>query len=264
MPQTPMITVSKQGDIAALIQSMKDVYGRRVPYAAATALTRTAHTARSKAVPDEMRRVYDRPVPYTLNSLKVTGATANKLEARVAVKHETTSNGTLPEDFLYPTVFGGMRKEKRFERNLRYAGVLKPGWRVILGRDADTDAYGNLPRGELQRILTAVRASSYKEQNRTDSKRSRKNARNAQYFVAGLDKVSISGGEMKVTASRMQPGIYKRMGGRKVLPVMIFTKAQPNYRKLLDFAGVVNRCAVDEFPGEFARAMDDQLKKGWA
>ena len=29
-------------------------------------------------------------------------------------------------------------------------------------------------------------------------------------------------------------------------------------------AGVVNRCAVDEFPGEFARAMDEQIKKGWA
>lgn len=262
MPQTPMITISQQGSIAALIQSMKDVYGRRVPYAASTALTRTAHIARSKAVPDEMRRVYDRPVPYTLNSLKVTGATANKLEARVAVKNDT--NGGRTENYIVPTAFGGERKEKAFERSLRYAGVLKPGWRVILGRDADTDAYGNLPRGELQRILTAVRASSYKEQNRTDSKRSRKNARNAQYFVAGLDKVSMSGGEMKVTASRMQPGIYKRMGGRKVLPVMIFTKNQPNYRKLLDFAGVVNRCAVDEFPGEFARAMDDQLKKGWA
>ena len=54
-----MITISQQGSIAALIQSMKDVYGRRVPYAASTALTRTAHIARSKAVPDEMRRVYD-------------------------------------------------------------------------------------------------------------------------------------------------------------------------------------------------------------
>lgn len=258
MPQTSMITVSKQGDIAALIQSMKDVYGRRVPYAAATALTRTAHTARSKAVPDEMRRVYDRPVPYTLNSMKVTGATANKLEARVAVKHETTSNGTLPEDFLYPTVFGGMRNEKRFERNLRYAGVLKPGWRVILGRDADTDAYGNLPRGEMKRILSWAESSAKQEQAR-GGKGSR---RSAQYFVAGLDKVGAgrSGG----AAARLQPGIYKRMGGRKVLPMMIFTNAQPSYRQLLDFSGVVQRCAVNEFPGEFARAMDDQLKKGWA
>ena len=112
----------------------------------------------------------------------------------------------------------------------------------------------------MKRILSWAESSAKQEQAQ-GGKGSR---RSAQYFVAGLDKVSMSGGEMKVTASRMQPGIYKRMGGRKVLPVMIFTKAQPNYRKLLDFAGVVNRCAVDEFPGEFARAMDDQLKKGWA
>lgn len=262
MPKTPMITISQQGSIAALIQSMKDVYGWRVPYAASTALTRTAHIARSKAVPDEMRRVYDRPVPYTLNSLKVQGSTAKTLQARVMVRNDAKNSGTLPEDYLYPTVFGGMRYEKRFERSLRYAGILNAGDRVIPGRDAPLDAHGNLSRGEVQRILTAVKASYYGI--RSDSARSRKNARNAQYFVAGLDKVSMSGGEMKVTASRMQPGIYKRMGGRKVLPVMIFTKNQPNYRKFLDFAGVVNRCAVDEFPGEFARAMDDQLKKGWA
>lgn len=256
MPQTPMITISQQGSIAALIQSMKDVYGRRVPYAASTALTRTAHIARSKAVPDEMRRVYDRPVPYTLNSLKVTGATANKLEARVAVKNDT--NGGRTENYIVPTAFGGERKEKAFERSLRYAGVLKPGWRVILGRDADKDAYGNMPRGEMKRILSWAESSAKQEQ----AQGGRGSRRSAQYFVAGLDKVGAgrSGG----AAARLQPGIYKRMGGRKVLPMMIFTNAQPSYRQLLDFSGVVQRCAVNEFPGEFARAMDDQLKKGWA
>ena len=50
-----MFTVKASGSIAGLVQDMRAVHGRLVPYAAATALTRTAWAAAKKDLPDAMR-----------------------------------------------------------------------------------------------------------------------------------------------------------------------------------------------------------------
>lgn len=52
---------------------------RRLNAVMATALTRTAQDVR-EAVRQELPRVFDRPTPYTLNSLFVRPATAQRLQ----------------------------------------------------------------------------------------------------------------------------------------------------------------------------------------
>lgn len=259
MPDVFSLTATRSGRLDAALAQMRDIPTRVIPYAASTALNRVGAAAR-KDIQDEMPRVFDRPNAYTLNSIRVIPAKVDKLTVRIAVKDDATRNGTRPEDYLLPNVFGGGRNEKRFERNLRFAGILREGWRAIPASGAKLDAFGNIPRGEIQRILTAVRASFDRYQNRSDSARSRRNAKNAPYFVGGLDRVTIVGGEQRVIPGSMQPGIYRR-DGRGVKPVFIFTRKQPQYRRRLDFGRIVESRADADFVNEFVRATSDILSR---
>ena len=259
MPDALSLTATRSGRLDAALAQMRSIPTRVIPYAASTALNRIGPRAR-KDLQGEMQRALDRPNAYTLNSIRVVPSTVETLTVRLAVKDDAPRNGTKPEDYLLPNVFGGGRNEKRFERNLRYAGILKDGWRAIPASGAKLDAFGNVPRGEIQRILTALRASFDRYQNRSDSARSRRNARNAPYFVGGLDRVSIVGGEQRVIPGTMQPGIYRR-DGRGVKPVFIFTPKQPQYRRRVDFEGTVQRRGDADFVTEFVRAANDILSR---
>jgi hypothetical protein len=240
-----MLQITRTGSIADVIAQVRGVPARVIPYAASTALTRVAVAGRA-GVLQEMPRVFDRPTPYALRSTRVRPSTVQKMVARVEVNNDATNNGTPAENFLYPGVYGGARREKRFERTLRYGGLLRAGDSVMPGQKAPLDRYGNFRASELQRILTAVRSSFDPYQNRTSSRRSRKNAKNAPYFAA-----SISGTR----------GIWKRKGRRGIEPILIFTSKTPVYRKRLDFEGIVQRTAESQFKAEFYRAADALIQR---
>lgn len=239
-----MLSIRKSGSIAQILREARDVPARVIPYAAATALTRTAKRAQ-QAIIAEMPQVFDRPTPYTLNSTFVHPASVKTMTARVAVKDWASNNGTLPEDYLLPAVLGGGRKEKRFERNMRYAGLLARGERAVLGQEAPLDAFGNLRRGEMQRILTATRSSFDPYQNRSNSRRSRKNAKNAPYFA----------GRVKRTW-----GVWRREG-RRLRPVLVFVRRAPQYRARLDFDGIAERTTLEFFEAEFRAAAEAIVRR---
>jgi hypothetical protein len=256
-----MITVTRTGTGAALAADLRDLTSRRVATVTAIALTKATKAAQADIIKAMPGVFAGGATPYTLNSTRVETATRDKLQARVAVKDRSSNNGTLPEDYLLPQVFGGARKEKRMERNLRFGGILQAGQRAVLGRDTPAtlvDAYGNLKRGEIQRILTAVRASFDRYQNRSTSARSRRNAANAPYFVQGLPRGRFSGGEYRVKPGTVQPGVYRRVGPakqRKVVPVLVFVSKAPTYNRRLDFEGIARAAALREFEPEFVRLL---------
>lgn len=239
-----MLSIQKSGSIAQILREARDVPARVIPYAAATALTRTAKRAQ-QAIIAEMPQVFDRPTPYTLNSTFVQPASVKTMTARVAVKDWASNNGTLPEDYLLPAVLGGGRKEKRFERNMRYAGLLARGERAVLGQEAPLDAFGNLRRGEMQRILTATHSSFDPAQNRSNSPRSLKNAKKAPYFA----------GRVKRTW-----GVWRREG-RRLRPVLVFVRRAPQYRARLDFDGIAERTTREFFEAEFRAAAEAIVRR---
>lgn len=255
-----MKITARSGRIADMVASFRDVPARVMPYAAATALTRTANALAKTELPNEMVRVFDRPNRYTLNSLRAKAATKDTLTASVWVKTDATNNGTRPEDYLLPNVGGGPRNEKRFERAMRYAGLLPSGWRAMPGQGAPLDEFGNLRRGEMQRILTATRSAFDPYQRKSNSARSRRNAKKAPYFAVSPFVGQFVGGEFKQVKSRLQPGVYRREG-RGIKPVLIFTKTQPQYGQRLDFVGVAERFTQENFPREFDRAAQQILAR---
>ena len=231
-----MLTIRSTGSIANLVQSMREVHGRLVPYAAATALTRTARGGALSDVAEEMMRVFHNPRPYTLNSLFVQPASKDDLSARLMVKNQAA--GTKPEHFLFPQVAGGARNPKRFEQGLRLMGVLKAGERVV-------PAVG-LPETQYESGAFIRRTMQQVESSRAKGART-----------------GVFAGAVGRKGTR---GVWQTSGqgkSRTIKPLFIFTATQPAYRQRLDFEGVAQKAAERDFPVQFSKALNELVAKGW-
>jgi hypothetical protein len=222
--------VSIKSDLARWTKDLTDAARQQVPFALANALNDCARQAVVEyraALP----KIFDRPTPFTLNSAYAYGsARKDNLQATVALRF-TAPKGTPAEKYLAPQIEGGERHMKRFER--RMAANMPGIGQMIPGRDASLDAYGNVSRGEIQKILSQLRMSG--ENNVSDATLRRlrrkkllvKTARgDSQYFIAR----SKQGGAL---------GIWKLLSKGHVGPVFFFARRPPHYTKHLDFAGLI-------------------------
>ena len=227
---------------------------RRLNAAAASALTRTALDVKAAEV-REMRRVFDRPTPYTLNSVYVKPATANRLVADVWLKDDRAGSGTPATYFLGPEVEGGTRRAKGFERSLQIVGLLPAGWFAAPAAGARLDGYGNVSKGQIIQILSQLRVtlvSGFTRNMSFDARKQIATQRKAggRYFAV---KVGAKG--------RLAPGIYIReLTGRNITPVFIFVN-RATYRPRLDFAGVAEREAAERLPVHLVAAIEDQAQR---
>ena len=240
-----MLEIRRSGNMADVIASVRDVPARIVPYAASTALTRTAQHAAKIELPAEMRSVFGNPVAYTLNSLRIEPATKDTLSARVMVKN--SGAGVAPENFLFPQVEGGGRKHKRAEAAMRYAGVLGAGQFAMPGSGLSLDATGNVKGAEVRTILAALKGI-----------RAVSSARNKQRKGRVLENDLFVG---KPNGGNRPDGIWRREGQR-IRALFVFTNDAPTYGKRLDFTGVVQRVALQRFQPEFQKAMAAMVARG--
>lgn len=255
-----MIEVRHSGaSIADVIASMRGVQSYMVPYASATALTRTAKHAADVALPAEMRSVFGNPVAYTLKALRTEPASRDKLSARVMVKN-TADGGVRPENFLAPQVEGGGRKFKGLESGLRYAGVLRSGQYAMPGEGLSLDANGNVKGSDVRTILTALKNIKAVSNSGYGRKRVRKGGKLKNDLFVG-----------KPNGGNRPDGIWRREGGGsrgrkegfgRLRPLFIFTSQAPQYGKRLDFSGVVQRVALERFRPEFEKALAAMVARG--
>lgn len=231
-----MLKVTRTGStVADVLTSVRGIHKNILPYAAATALTRTVKIAQADVVA-EMRGSFDRPTAYTLNSTFIVPASKENLTARLAIKNQATGN--TPENFLLPGVEGGMRREKRFEAAMRHAGFMTPGQRAMPGSGAKLDANGNVLRSEIGQILKSL--SSIRSKPR-DKSGPRGRALQNSLFVG------------KPNGGNRPDGIWRREGHRIRL-LFLFTSVQPQYGKRLDFSGTVQQVVRKRFEQEFYAA----------
>jgi hypothetical protein len=214
----------------------------KMPLATAKALTFTTQAAQREIVRNIGQVFEGGATRYSLNATRIETATPEKLSARVAVKDRTTNGGTLPEDYLLPQVQGQRRKEKRFERALRFGGLLSSGERAVLGRSAPAGlvtAQGNLKVSEVKRILAVARPGA--------AGRAAKGRRTKREYFAITRQAGAP-----ATAT---PGIYQRGADGGITPVLVFVRKQPSYRPRLPFDDIARRVAEREFPATFARLL---------
>lgn len=236
--------------------AMRDFSERRLAAAMATALTRTAGDVK-KALQAALPRVFDKPTPYTMNSLYVRGATASRLVASVYFKDEsaTSKGGTPATKYLVPNVEGGKRRVKRFEVALQAIGALPAGWVTVPGQGAAIDAYGNLQPGQIIQILSQLRITMTAGHQRNMSFNARKQV--AAQRKAGGRFYVVKPGEKRGAA----PGVYQReLIGRNVAPVVLFIP-MPSYGKRFDFWGLGREEAAQRLPEQARQAIREQFAR---
>jgi hypothetical protein len=217
----------------------------QLPFATAKALTLTGQKVKA-GIRSAIQRSFDRPTPYTLNSVYLKPATKNNLVAEVELKN-WASKGAPPSVYLAPQVFGGSRQPKNSEKIMRRAGVLPSGMFWVPGLGASTDRYGNISTGQIVQVISALKAfpeTGYLA-NRSNRMGARANKNAGNIFVG-----RPAGGHLPL-------GVYLRTkDGLK--PIMIFINS-PHYQKLLPFYETSREIYAANFQTIFNDALRDAL-----
>jgi hypothetical protein len=244
-----MIALSVKAETSAMLREMRYTTSQ-IPFATAVALTRTAVDVR-EAEYKEMRDVFDRPTPYTLNSLYIVPATKQRLSALVSMKTDA-GKGTPATKYLAAEVLGGVRRLKRFELALRNAGVLPQGYFVAPGAAAKIDPYGNIDRSQIVSILSYFQA--FPEAGYTANITARRKAKLAKTTLSHAGFSYFVG---RPGGGKLPLGIWQRFSlQRQIRPIFIFLKSVL-YTRRLDFDYVAKVTIDKQFLPELKRAIDE-------
>lgn len=204
-------------------------YKKQSSFATAVALTKTAQKSKV-ALQKEMKRAFKKPSRHTLNSLFVKPAKKSNPTALVGFK-DFAPKGTPAGKYLQPQVFGGSRPLKRHEYLLNRAGLLPNGMYTVPG-----SGYKRIGANRYAQILSDLRASTDKYQNRTDKK--------GKFFVS--------------RGGRFKRGVYLRQV-KKVKPVLIFVD-RAIYKPRFKFYETVNDTWKKNFRQEYKKALNKALR----
>ena len=242
-----MYALTRNGSAAGTAADMRALPAATVPLIVAKALTFTAQKAQA-AIVQAMSSVFQGGATrYTLSSTRIQPASVDMLQARVAVKDRTATAGNVPENYLAPEVFGGPRKEKRYERALRYAGLLRGGERAVPGAAADLDAFGNFSVTRIRTLLQQAGAITRSAQGQARLRRAR-----------GRKQASLLIG--KPAGGNRPAGIWQRegstrAGARRLRPLLVFVTKAPMFSARFDFSGIAEATARAEFQPTFERLL---------
>lgn len=223
------------------------------------ALNRTTERAATD-VRQAMPAAFDRPTPFTLNSLRVYFASNATLTSKLWFRERKSDTDV---SWALPQIRGGSRQMKPMEKRLQRAGILPSGWMVVPGDAAPLDAYGNMSRGEISRILNVLGTymeAGYNKANANTKAKLRKGTKKTYGFAYWVNPAGPG------RRPHLPPGIYRRVYtpfGSSLKPMLIFISGA-KYSKRFDFAGIVKRSVAKHFPHEYDKAMTSFLKTGSA
>ncbi|NHC62189.1 hypothetical protein [Paenalcaligenes suwonensis] len=238
---------------------------KQVPYATSIALNNIAKAAELH-VKGLMPNVFDRPTPFTLRSLRLERANKRKLEAKLSFK-DFAGKGVAASTYLWPQVHGGGRKKKRFEHSLSQVG---PSTYYVPAGGAEQDAYGNMSRGQLVKVLSYLQAfgeQGYRANATPNSmKRTARNVRGKDGYkrINGV-VYFISRGKGSMSGNREQhlpAGVYVKSGihGSTLKMVLRAVDKEPVYAPRLPFYESIEEVYDGAFDREFNSALDLAMK----
>lgn len=233
----------------ALVEGFSD---RRFGGAMATALSRTASETQ-QAIREKLPTVFDRPTPWTIGGVGSSPAQANRLSASVFIRdrmNDTSRGGRPAAVYLKAQIDGGSRRLKGIERLLQARGLMPKGWKMVPGRTAILDAYGNFNTNWLTQVLSQLRVGKKAKPIALGPKRLRTIKRTGGYYFTVLpgDKRGL------------KPGIvFSEIGTDKLQSVIRFVP-NVNYPKRFDFAADASKIALARLGPNVNRALDEATR----
>ena len=244
-------------DIKELREALAKAPGQ-VNFALSKALNKTAEQAKSE-IQTQMKRLFDRPTPFAINSLRIKYATKAKPTVEIAFKD--INSALSAKTMIEPHVDGGKRVFKGMEARLRGIGILPTGWFAVPGAGANLDVFGNMSKGQISQMLnvlgTYTEGGYNKANDKTRSRLAKGNAKKNVYgFVYWVNPVSSK------RVRHLLPGVYQRVKtgfGSSLKPILIFV-SKVSYRQRLDFYGITGRVVSRDLSGNFSEAFEVVLK----
>nr|WP_294864363.1 hypothetical protein [uncultured Pseudogulbenkiania sp.] len=228
-----------------ILDKLGEVERRQLPFATALGLNAVAERIR-RGEREVMRQRFDRPTSYTLDSLYVRRASKSKLVAEVSIKDEAFKAAPAA-NWLRSEIDGGERRQKRSERALSIVGL---GRYWTPGPGAQMDGYGNVGRGFIVKMMSALKA--FGEQgyvaNRAKGKRSQRKARNFDIFVGAPEGEPL--------------GVWQRVAmghGTELKPLMWIHNEAPAYRVRFPFDKIAANIYQAHAPAEFEKALREAM-----
>lgn len=226
----------------------------QIPYATMLALNKTAEQIRGE-LRTEMDRVFDRPTPWVLNSLRIKYATKSRLMAEIAYKDKNSAESA--RSMLEPHVMAGPRHYKTMEVRLNRVGILPSGWNAVPGAGANLDSYGNMSQGQITQLLnvlgTYTEAGYNKANSKTVDRLAKGNKKKGVYgFTYWINPPGNSG-----PGKHLTPGVYQRVYtgfGTSLKPILVFVK-RATYKTRLDFYGIGQRIVTRDLANNLREAM---------
>ncbi len=228
---------------AQLDKVFDNMQNRQIPFAASQANNPTAQVIKATHQ-QEMRSVFDRPTPFTINSLQLTPSSKTRLLAKVWFKNPPRfADGS--KHYLEPQVYGSIgRPFKGAERLLQRNNWLPQGWYAIPGPSARMDSYGNMSRGQLVQILSALQSLPSGIGNRPAKYARGRTPKNLPNFV------------VVPPGSRQKPGVYLKGPNGSFKMVLRFVP-MVTYRKRFSFFEIAQDVASREIVKQLDRAMQE-------
>lgn len=250
---------------------------KQVRFAAAQALSKTAHGVRTETI-KELQTKLDRPTPYTTRqAIQVKMATRETLTSTVGLgaKFDAPGKGTPYERSLGHLFTGGTRAWKKMERAFERIRSLPAGMMMVPGGACPLDAYGNPPRGFIAQLISYFNAfgeQGYKA-NMSDKRRARlakigvsaggyKTINGVQYFVS-YGRRGRPGGDRYIHGrfdQHLPAGIWSRSGihGSNIEPIFLFVRAG-HWSRRIDLERIARTVVAREWQANFDAALANAL-----
>lgn len=226
--------MSLQSNLRDVERDLSDAARRQLPFATSVALNDTGKDL-IELNKRHMRRTFHNPTRWTLNAFHFRRATKRRLQIKIERKFAAAR-----KDYLLRQVEGGLRHKTGLERLLN--SRVGAGY-VVPTKHARKNRHGNVSPGQIQKVLSGLKAQGDAAQNETNASGARKRRSNAaRYFTPRA-------------GSRLTPGIYERKGRKAPKKIFAFTDKAPSYRKAYQFYPKMSAATGRRFPRHFYRAL---------
>ena len=201
----------------------------------------------------EMRRVFDRPRPYTVNALfgKYASRRGSLLKAGIAFREFSGRTGTPAYKYLMPHIKGGPRRLKRSEKALQSINSLPGGKLTVQGKNFQRDQYGDITGGQYTRMLAELGVSVNGMAGPAKQKSIREKGGRRFFAMPHKGGRRGDGNPMAIAERR----------GKEIVIMLVLT-GEFTYKPRYDFYGLANRQVMYSLPKHFNRIFNRMMGGG--